>query len=145
MLKGIIQGLRRAGILPRQRREVLVILNHNPADPKEPGDVDFYGSIADMARDLRSIDLSEGGYFALDTTGRVITLRPLGNDPEDLVEAVAAQYPSEAQLAQRMIKHYLLSDIDDEDEAPEKQRHLIEREHNTARLIEMLPDHIAYE
>ncbi|MEZ5818019.1 MAG: hypothetical protein R3D44_13140 [Hyphomicrobiaceae bacterium] len=144
MLKSFVNGLRRAGVLSRHPREVLIILNHNPSDAKEPGDVDFFASVEDLVRDLRAIDLNEGGYLALDTTGRLIAMRPLGNDPDALIEATLARHPSEAQLAQRMLKHYLLGEIDDEGEAPEKKRHLIEREHDTKRLIEMLPEHIAF-
>ena len=143
VLKSLMNGLRRSGLLARKPREMLVILNHNPTDPKEPGDVDFFPTVEDLVRDLRAIDLFEGGYFALDTNGRVIAMKPLGSAPEDRIEATLARHPSEAQLAQRMLKHYLLAEIDDEDAAPEKRRHLVEREHDTRRLIEMLPDHIA--
>jgi hypothetical protein len=140
VLDGLINALRRAGLLPRQSPDVLVILNHNPADPKEPGDVDTFASIEALVGDLRAVDLQEGGYLALDTAGRVITMMPLGPEPHDLIEATPAKHPTEAQLAQRMLKHLLLAEVDDEDEGSEKRRHLVEREHDTKRLIEMLPD-----
>lgn len=140
MLDGLMNALRRAGLLSRPSRDVLVILNHNPADPKEPGDVDTFTSIEALVGDLRAVDLFQGGYLALDTAGRVITMKPLGPKPDDLIEATAAKHPTEAQVAQRMLKHLLLAEIDDDDDASEKRRHLIEREHDTKRLIEMLPD-----
>ncbi len=140
MLNSLMNGLRRAGLLPGKRPDVLVILNHNPADPREPGDVDTFKSLDALVGDLRAGDLFQGGYLALDTAGRLITMKPLGPEPHDLIDATLAKHPTEAQLAQRMLKHLLLAEIDDEDDGSEKRRHLIEREHDTKRLIEMLPD-----
>lgn len=120
----------------------MVILNHNPSDPKRPGDVSFFSSIDGLVSDLRAIDLQEGGYYALDSTGRTIAMRALGEDPEDRIEAILSQHPTEGQLAQRMLKHFLLTDIEDEGDltAVAKRRHLIEREHSTERLVELIPD-----
>ncbi len=140
MLNSLMRGLRRTGLLPRKGPDVLVILNHNPAAPKEPDDVDTYASVDALIRDMRAVDLHEGGYFALDTSGRVIAMKAMGDNPEDLIEATMAPHPTESQLAQRMLKHLLLAEIDDEDEGSDKRRHLIEREYDTKRLLEMLPD-----
>lgn len=145
MLKGFVRGLRRTGLLPREKRESVVILNHNPADAKTPADVEFFVTVDALVRELRSNDLLEGGYYAVDSTGRVVTMRPLGEGPDDPIEATMARHASEAQLAQRMIKHFLLSELEEEesDHAPDaKQRHLIEREHDTARLLEMIPENV---
>jgi len=143
LLKGFVRGLRRSGLLARKGPDEVIVLNHNPADPKVPGDVSFFVSIDALVRELRTIDLQEGGYYAVDSAGRVVTMRPLGEDPDDRIEATIARHASEAQLAQRMIKHFLLCEIEEEsDHAPDaKRRHLIEREHNTDRLIELIPEH----
>ena len=142
MLKGIVRGLRRSGLLPRERHDRVIVLNHNPDDPKIPGDVSLFASVDALTRELRAIDLQEGGYYAIDSAGRVVSITALGEDPDDLIEATIAAHASEAQLAQRMIKHFLLADLDEEsDHAPDaKRRHLIEREHTTERLLELIPD-----
>lgn len=142
LLKGFVKGLRRTGLFPKGRQENVVILNHNPADPKEPDDVSFFVSVNALVRELRVIDLQEGGYYAVDSAGRIVTMVPTGADPGDLIEATVAHFPSEAQLAQRMVKHFLLRELEEEsDHAPDaKRRHLIEREYNIERLIELIPD-----
>jgi hypothetical protein len=119
-----------------------VILNHNPADPKSPGDVSLFVSVDALVRELRTADLVEGSYFAVDSTGRVVTMSPTGDDGDDAIEATAAAHASEAQLAKRMIKHFLLSELEeDSDHAPDaKRRHLIEREHNMEHLIDLIPE-----
>lgn len=143
MLKGLFKGLRRSGLLARKPHDYVVILNHNPSNPKEPGDVSFFVSLDALVRELRAIDLQEGGYYAVDSTGRVVAMTALGEAPDARIDATAARHASEAQLAQRMIKHFLLVDLEEEsDHAPDaKSRHLIEREYDTARLIELIPDH----
>lgn len=143
MLKGFVRGLRRSGLLPRKRAGEVIVLNHNPADPKAPADVSFFVSVDALMQELRAIDLQEGGYYAVDSAGRVISMRPLGDDPDDRIEATIARHASEAQLAHRMIKHFLLSELEEgSDHAPDaKRRHLIEREHDTDRLIELIPEY----
>ncbi|MGE0765321.1 MAG: hypothetical protein AB7L90_02555 [Hyphomicrobiaceae bacterium] len=144
MLKGFVRGLRRSGLLPKGRPDIVVLLNHNPADPKAPGDVSFFTSVDALVHELRAIDLQEGGYYAVDSTGRVVTMQARGQDPDDRIDAVMARHASEAQLAQRLIKHFLLCDLEEEsDHAPDaKRRHLIEREHSTERLMELVPDRV---
>lgn len=138
MLKWVISGLRRSGLLPAQVGETLVLLNHNPADPKVPGDVSLFGSVAALVGDLRTVDLLQGGYLAVDTAGRVITMTPTdATDPESLIDVAVAAHPAEAQFAQRLLKHYLLALIDDEALAVE--RAVIEGEYQTAKLIALVP------
>ena len=53
MLKGFVTGLRRAGLLPRQRHASIIILHHDPADATTPGDVSFFVSAEALAREGR--------------------------------------------------------------------------------------------
>lgn len=142
MLKSLVRGLRRSGLLPRERPDRIVILNHNPADPKSPGDVSIFVSIEALAAELRTVDLLEGGYFAVDATGRVVTMSPIGPERDDGIEATAAGPASESELARRMLKHFLLSELEeDADHAPDaKRRHLIERTDNMEHLIDLIPE-----
>ncbi len=138
VLKRVISGLRRSGLLPAEVRETLVLLNHNPADPRKPGDVSIFGSIAALVGDLRTVDLLQGGYLAVDTAGRVVAMTPTdAADPESLIDVAVAAHPSEPQLAQRLLKHYLLAMIDDE--ALNVERAEVEREFQTVQLIALVP------
>lgn len=137
MLTRMLNTLRRHGVLPVPKREVLVVLNHNPADPKEPGDVSIFGSAEALVGDLRAVDVLSNEYFAIDTTGRLIEMSPRSTDPTDLITVSVATQASHAQLAQRMLKHFLLAQFDEE--TPDQDRARIEREYNMAKLIEMVP------
>lgn len=133
VLKGLIDRLRGRAHAP----ETVVVLNHNPADPKIPDDVSFFSEPAALMRELRAVDVLQNAYFAVDSTGRVITLRAPSDDPRSLIAIDVARHPAEAQLAQRMIRHYLLAAIDDA--ALDLDRHAVEREHDTRKLVSLIP------
>jgi hypothetical protein len=138
VLKGLFETLRRNGLLGARQRELLVILNHNPADPKQPDDVSIFGSVEALVGELRTVDLLEDAYLALDTTGRLVTMTPTDrNDPDSLIVASLAHHPSETQLARRMLQHYLITLI--EDEALDFDRQVVVREHQMENLVKMVP------
>jgi hypothetical protein len=64
-------------------------------------------------------------------------MRTTSDDPESLIAIDVARHPAEAQLAQRMIRHYLLAAI--EDEALSVDRHTVEREFDTRKLVALIP------
>jgi hypothetical protein len=133
VLKGLIDRLRGRAAVP----ETVVVLNHNPADPKTPGDVSFFSEAAALVRELRGIDLEGNAYFAVDSAGRVITMRTTSDDPQSLIAIDVARHPAEAQLAQRMIRHFLLAAIDDG--ALDIDRQAVEREYDTRKLVPLIP------
>lgn len=136
MLKGILQrltGTAGGGV----KRDVIILLNHNPADPREPGDVDLFGRVEALVGDVAANDIRSGAYLAVDTKGHLITMTEESAAPDAGITASVARHASEAQLAMRMLKHYLQRQLEVRD--LDYTAEAVDREINMAKLIGMVP------
>ena len=121
---------------PRETRnadDVLVILNHNPANPREPGDVELFVSAEALTGDVFATDVRTGEYLALDTTGRIVTMTEASKDSDAEIVVSVTKYATDAQLAGRMLKYYLRRQLEDR-ELPYTAE-AVDREINVTKLV----------
>ena len=142
MVKGWLDMLRGRGILPAGRRDVLVLLNHNPANAHEPGDVSLFGSTAALEGDVMADDVRTGHYLAVDTAGRLITMTPASGHVQSSIVATTSPHATHAQLAMRLLKQALFQLI--EDNAVSLSRNDVERAQSGRDLVALVPANVVF-
>lgn len=137
MLKGLLDRMFRRDAAPEPAREVLVLLNHNPGAPDEPGDVSIFGSVEAVSGDVFAVDVRSGEYLALDTAGRIVTMTPVSDEEDATIDCTVADEATHADLARRMLRHFLRYQVDEYgvDIAIDE----INREQDIKRLIALVP------
>jgi hypothetical protein len=134
MLTGWISRLTKGGGAADPTR--VLILNHNSAGPREPGDITLFASVDALAGDIHAPDIASGGYFACDALGRVVTLAPIAGDADQRISASVSAHATHAQLAVRMLRHHLRHRAAD---GVPLDVQAIDRETDIVKLIAMVP------
>jgi hypothetical protein len=136
MLKGWLERLTGSSGVTAADPSRLIILNHNPGAPREPGSTELFASTEALAGDIHAPDIATDAYFACDALGRVVTMTAMPGDTRQRITATVADHATDRNLAMRLIRHHLKRRIED---GIALDPRLVERESDVGKLVAMIP------